>query len=502
MTLGTKFVAVVAMATTLLAFLSRGSSLVVSATGGFQDELRSSTLPNNNRAVESGKHGLSVTWESDSNQRMGSGSGVGSSNRDDSTVTKDDASFEGYLKMVGKRYDSEDEFARRKAIYESNLESIRAHNANAHHHGWTMGVNQFADLLPHELPKGFDKGLPHGPGSHESLSDSSSRLFSSVVHEQSSKSKSKPSSNTHTAGEPQSPAEASSLRSRNLRTASLPESVDWRAHDFPIVTPIKDQGRCGSCWAFAATAVLESHVALATHELFSLSPQALVSCAPNPDHCGGTGGCEGSTGELAYDYVAKHGMVSEWSYGYTSYHGKSGTCELKESYDGYVAGAQVALVGYSSLPTNSYDALMYAVATMGPVVVSVAASNWGLYRSGIFDDFDKTEHYDINHAVVLEGYGTDAETGQDYWLVRNSWGVLWGENGYIRLKRTDPTGFFFSRDRYEEKHCKMDVTPSHGVACEGPDGNATIPDQLVCGTSGILYASVVPVGAHLVGRIF
>ena len=90
-------------------------------------------------------------------------------------------------------------------------------------------------------------------------------------------------------------------------------------------------------------------------------------------------------------------------------------------------GCQLAsIVGFSNLPTNSYKNLMMAVATMGPIAVSVAASNWGLYKKGIFDD-DKVENRNLNHEVVLEGYGTDAKTGMDYWLIRNSWGPQWGE---------------------------------------------------------------------------
>jgi cathepsin L len=217
----------------------------------------------------------------------------------------------------------------------------------------------------------------------------------------------------------------------------LPTAVDWRLHG-GVVTPVKNQGGCGSCWAFAATAALESHIAIRTGKLFSLSMQELVSCAPNPKDCGGQGGCTGSTAELAYDFVAKHGVVDEWTFGYQSYHGEHVNCTIMPDRKGVVSlrgrdddapirGAVASIIGVSNLPSNHYATLLAAVATMGPVVINVAASGWSLYKGGVFDD-DNSKTREVNHAVVLEGYGTDQETGQDYWLVRNSWGPLWGKS--------------------------------------------------------------------------
>ena len=285
----------------------------------------------------------------------------------------------------------------------------------------------------------------------------------------------------------------------------LPESVDWRLKD-GVTTPVKNQGRCGSCWAFASAAALESHLAIQTNTLFSLSMQEFVSCVPNPKECGGDGGCTGSTPEIAYDFVAKYGVVEEWSFGYQSYHGEHVNCTIMQHDDAnqsklrgadkdgdFVKGAVASIAGFSNLPTNSYSSLMAAVATMGPVVVAVAASGWGLYRSGVYED-DKAETRDLNHAVVVEGYGTDQETGQKYWLVRNSWGPRWGEDGYIRLKRVGPS----TLDN-PTTDCKLDDKPGDGVACKKDDnGNEINPKSVqVCGTSGILFDAVVPIGGHL-----
>lgn len=290
----------------------------------------------------------------------------------------------------------------------------------------------------------------------------------------------------------------------------IPNAVDWRSKG-RIVTPVKNQGGCGSCWAFAATAALESHIAIQTGKSMILSVQELVSCVPNPHNCGGGGGCAGSTAELAYDYVSQNGMVDEWQFSYQSFSGKKVNCTLSppsttttsssvSSLRGSSSmlhefkGAVASIAGFSNLPTNRYHTLLSAVALLGPVVINVAASNWGLYRGGIFDD-DKHETRDIDHAVVLEGYGTDLETGQDYWLVRNSWGPKWGEDGYIRLKRVDPN----SLDD-PDTDCKMDITPADGIACTKDDDGSDItpPSAKVCGTSGVLFDAIIPIGGHLV----
>merc|ERR1712139_738719 len=133
--------------------------------------------------------------------------------------------------------------------------------------------------------------------------------------------------------------------------ADLPEAHDWRDTD-GIVTPPKNQASCGSCWAFSAVSSLESHLAIATGEAApKLSPQQIVSCSPNPDHCGGTGGCDGSTQPLAFDYTKTAGITTEESYPYTQQTGTCDTSKIKPvAYNS----------GYTVLPTNNYTALITA----------------------------------------------------------------------------------------------------------------------------------------------
>eukprot|EP00597_Dinobryon_sp_UTEXLB2267_P003794 CAMPEP_0170065326 /NCGR_PEP_ID=MMETSP0019_2-20121128/5456_1 /TAXON_ID=98059 /ORGANISM="Dinobryon sp., Strain UTEXLB2267" /LENGTH=291 /DNA_ID=CAMNT_0010272169 /DNA_START=251 /DNA_END=1126 /DNA_ORIENTATION=- len=254
--------------------------------------------------------------------------------------------------------------------------------------------------------------------------------------------------------------------------SSLPESVDWRTAG--VVSTIKDQGRCGSCWAFASTATIESHVALNSGLLFELSVQQIAMCSPNPNECGGTGGCQGSTAELAFDYLATNsvGIFEEYQYSYASYYGQDFTCSLPN------VEAVATISGFIKLPGNNYTALMNAVATVGPMAINVDASNWHAYESGVYAGCDAANP-DVNHVVVTVGYGEEA--GGKYWLVRNSWSPSWGEKGYIKLARFDN----------DEELCGEDVTPQDGVECADA---ADVPVK-VCGTCGAIYDSSYPIGA-------
>jgi len=181
---------------------------------------------------------------------------------------------------------------------------------------------------------------------------------------------------------------------KNAPLDQLPESVDWR--DRGVVTAVKNQGHCGSCWAFGSTETIESHFALATGHLVNLSPQQLVSCSANPDHCGGYGGCEGSIANLAFDYVIANGMAEEYSYGYspeTSLGRSNGTCMASD------VAALVNMTTYYNIELNNAEMMQRALALAGPLAISVQADGWGDYESGVFDGCDFTKNMDIDHAV-------------------------------------------------------------------------------------------------------
>jgi hypothetical protein len=254
-----------------------------------------------------------------------------------------------------KPSNSRAEYKRRQELFHDNLQSISEFNQQRiGGQGHILGINEFLDRFPEELPQsGYDKSHRHHESwkFHFSWNDTSRIMFKHEVQyyfETTSECwifgflffykmhgiyLSKQAQIYFLFLSPQVDYSDFIKHHQQVQHSNsmkdLPKHVDWRMDPktgLPLATPVKSQGHCGSCWAFASTAALESHLALAssspehtTPPLMSLSVQELVSCVPNPNQCGGTGGCGGSTAELAYDFIAKHGMVDEWTFGYQNH---------------------------------------------------------------------------------------------------------------------------------------------------------------------------------------
>jgi len=197
------------------------------------------------------------------------------------------------------------------------------------------------------------------------------------------------------------------------------EAVDWR--DQGAVTPVKDQGSCGSCWAFSTTGSVEGVWAQHTGELVSLSEEELVDCSGSY----GNQGCNGGLMDGAFQYIIDNGGIdSEENYEYT---GTDGTCDSSKQKD-HVA----SITSFNDVPRSNEQQLKNAVAQQ-PVSVAIEANKlaFQFYKSGVFTANCGTN---LDHGVLVVGYGTD-ESNQDYWIVKNSWGDSWGDDGYIMLER-------------------------------------------------------------------
>lgn len=217
-------------------------------------------------------------------------------------------------------------------------------------------------------------------------------------------------------------------------STSPPTFVDWRTKN--VVTPVKDQGQCGSCWSFSNTGALEGAYALKYDKLLSFSEQELVDCS-NLKNGGPNMGCNGGQISQTMDWIGKNGgLCTESDYPYFSGTTQSGgACNSKLCEA--VVGSTV--ISHTDVDPNSDDAMMDALVKQ-PVSVGIEADQraFQLYSSGVFTDSCGTS---IDHAVLLVGYGHDNATDLDYYILKNSWGVTWGDQGYIYIgKGTDKSG--------------------------------------------------------------
>lgn len=282
--------------------------------------------------------------------------------------------YEEWITSYGRVYKDPIEKDVRFRIFKRNVDYIESVN-NANNKRHKLAVNQFADLTNEEF-----KASRNGFKGH---------ICSNL---------------------------ATSFRYENV---TVPQSVDWRKKG--AVTPIKNQGQCGCCWAFSAVAAMEGITQLTTGKLISLSEQELVDC----DISGQDQGCEGGLMDEAFKFIQQNrGLASETNY---PYKGVDGTCNKNKA-----ATHAAQIDGYEDIPANNENALMKAVANQ-PVSVAIDASgsDFQFYSSGIFSGECGTQ---LDHGVTAVGYGTDVD-GTKYWLVKNSWGTEWGEEGYIRMRR-------------------------------------------------------------------
>jgi len=211
--------------------------------------------------------------------------------------------------------------------------------------------------------------------------------------------------------------------------AAAPASVDWSTQS--VLTPVKNQGQCGSCWAYSATEGIESYLAMNSGSLRELSEQQIISCDKTD------GGCNGGDLPTAWDYVKNAGgIVAESAYPDTSSSaGETGSCKKHQLSDkvASVSGFTWAVPECTggSCKNQDEDGLKAVLASKGPISVCVNAGSWDWYTGGVLGGSCSASYNDLDHCVQLVGYDTTAST--PFWKVRNSWASSWGENGFIRL---------------------------------------------------------------------
>ena len=270
------------------------------------------------------------------------------------------------------------EFEYRKNVYRSNLDFINEHNSN-HNNTFKLGLNKYSTLTNEEYKNllGF---------SQITLSDFTC----------------------------------------DDMTSYLPNSHDDVNFDWVSsgnVTSVKNQGQCGSCWAFSATGAYETWYSIHNNALYDFSEQELVDCDTEDN------GCNGGLMTSAFKYIANNGLCLLSEYKYDALQNKCLSETCKHLTNNLPTGCYNVPSGNNLLLKNA------AQQTAVSIAIEADSQYFQLYRSGILNN-DVKCGTNLDHGVLLVGYGHDEKLGLDYWLVKNSWGSSWGENGYVRLLRS------------------------------------------------------------------
>jgi len=291
-----------------------------------------------------------------------------------SAATEMESSFMAYITQFNKSYTTYEEFEHRFAQFVRNQSNIVSHNASDS--TFTLGLNQFSDWTEAE----YSAILTYQPMAESEM------VYAEI----------------------------------EINDNAVANSVDWRTSG--AVQAIKDQGQCGSCWAFSAVSAMESAHKIQSGSLLSFAEQQLVDCSTT------SFGCNGGNAGLAFRYYGTHGAMAESSYKYTA---KNGTCQYSDNNTGVKASGHTNVLG--SNVTQMKNAL-----AQKPLSVAIEAdqSVFQSYKSGIFNS--TACGTSLDHATNVVGWGS--ENGTEYWIMRNSWGTTWGDKGYMRLAIVEGNG--------------------------------------------------------------
>lgn len=286
------------------------------------------------------------------------------------------AKWAAYKKEFSKSYQTKEEEVYRMNVFLENLRKIESHNSTM----YQVGVNGFSDLTTDEFVSTY---LGFKPTIKRTYLNSTINGF----------------------------------------TAS---NVNWTAAG--AVQPVQNQGQCGSCWAFSAIGSIESSFFVNKNGTrVKLSEEQLVECSSKY----GNGGCQGGLMDNAFEYAEQHPLCTEDDYPYTSRFGLVGVCKFLK----VKKCTTYKVTGYVDIPQSNCTSL-YNGLVLQPVSVAVDATNWQSYKSGVFPSSGCQA--ELNHGVLLTGFVATGTT--PYWVIRNSWGTSWGNNGYINLEQGNTCG--------------------------------------------------------------